>query len=87
MEAVWHETGRVTVSVRDLRNHGGEVLDRVARGDSVIITRDGVEVAELHSRPRPGPSARDLIARRRTLPAVDPDRLRADLDSVLDPSL
>jgi prevent-host-death family protein len=76
-----------SVSVRDLRNHGGEVLDRVARGEVVIITRDGAEVAELRPRPRPGLRAADLIARRRHLPPVDPDALRRDLDSVLDPGL
>ena len=32
------------MSVRELRNHGGEVLDRVARGVAVIVTRDGAEV-------------------------------------------
>jgi len=25
------------VSVRELRNHGGEVLDRVARGEALIL--------------------------------------------------
>lgn len=75
------------VSVRDLRNHGGEVLDRVARGEAVIVTRDGAEVAELRPRPRPGLSATELIARRRHLPPVDPDALRQDLDAVLDPQL
>jgi prevent-host-death family protein len=34
------------VTVRELRNHGGEVLDRVARGEAVVVTRDGAEVAE-----------------------------------------
>ncbi len=28
-----------TVTIRDLRNHGGEVVDRVAAGESVIVTR------------------------------------------------
>lgn len=73
--------------MRDLRNHGGEVLDRVARGESVVVTRDGTEVAELRPRPRRGPRATDLIARRRGLPAVDPESLRRDLDRVLDPGL
>lgn len=76
-----------TVSVRDLRNHGGEVLDRVAQGESLVITRDGAEVAELRPRVRRSPSTTELIARRRRLPLVDPDRLRADIDEVLDPSL
>ncbi len=76
-----------TVNVRDLRNHGGVVLDRVARGEVVIVTCDGVEVAELRPRPRRGPSASDLIARRRQLPVVDFDALRRDLDTVVDPEL
>ncbi|MDQ6656725.1 MAG: type II toxin-antitoxin system prevent-host-death family antitoxin [Actinomycetota bacterium] len=76
-----------SVNVRELRNHGGEVLDRVARGEAVIVTRDGVEVAELRPRPRKSPSAADLIARRRSLPGVDLDLLRRDIDSVLDPEL
>jgi len=76
-----------TVSVRDLRNHGGEVLDSVARGDSVTVTRDGVAVAELRPLPRRGPTAAQLIERRRHLRPLDPERLRHDLDAVLDSTL
>jgi prevent-host-death family protein len=75
------------VSVRDLRNHGGEVLDQVARGGAVVVTRDGVPVAELRPIRRPGLTPAELIARRRSLPRVDPDALRRDLDQVLDPGL
>lgn len=76
-----------SVTVRELRNHGGEVLDRVARGEALVVTRDGTEVAELRPRIRRSPSAADLIARRRHLPRVDPDVLRRDVDSVLDATL
>jgi len=76
-----------SVSVRDLRNHGGAVLDRVASGEVLIVTKDGAEVAELRPRRRAGPSATELIARRRHLPAVDPEALRRDLDTVLAPDL
>jgi prevent-host-death family protein len=76
-----------SVSVRDLRNHGGEVLGRVARGESLVVTSDGAEVAELRPLPRRSPSTRQLIERRRTLPSVDGDALRADIDDLLDPSL
>ena len=76
-----------TVTVRDLRNHGAEVLDRVVRGERLVVTRDGAEVAELRPRPRPATSAAELVARRRSLPAVDPEALRSDIDGVLDPSL
>lgn len=75
------------VSVRELRNHGGEVLDRVARGEALVVTRDGTEVAELRPLPRRSVSPADLIARRRHLPAVDVDALRRDLDEVLDATL
>lgn len=76
-----------SVSVRELRNHGGEVLDRVARGEVLVVTRDGAEVAELRPRTRRSPSPAELIARRRHLPTVDPGALRRDLDAVLDPQL
>ena len=32
------------ITVRDLRNHGGAVLDRVARGEALTVTRDGRSV-------------------------------------------
>jgi prevent-host-death family protein len=76
-----------SVTVRELRNHGGEVLDRVARGETLTVTRDGAAVAELRPRARRGASARELIERRRHLPDVDPGRFRRDIDDVLDPSL
>lgn len=72
------------VTVRELRNEGGAILDRVARGEELIVTRDGVEVAELRPRRRPAPAPADLIERRRHLPKVDPERLRRDIDVVLD---
>jgi len=76
-----------SVTVRELRNRGGEVLDRVTRGETLVVTRDGTEVAELRPLRRRSPAAADLIARRRHLPEVDPDALRRDLDTVLDPRL
>jgi prevent-host-death family protein len=75
------------ISVRELRNRGGEVLTGVARGQAVIVTRDGAEVAELRPLRRRSPATTELIARRARLPAVDVDRLRADIDAVIDPAL
>jgi prevent-host-death family protein len=79
--------GMDSVSVRDLRNHGGDVLDRVARGEAVLVTRDGTPVAELRPCPRPAPRPAELVASRRRLPRVDLARLRADLDALLDSTL
>jgi antitoxin (DNA-binding transcriptional repressor) of toxin-antitoxin stability system len=75
------------VSIRDLRNHGGEVIDRVAAGERIIITRAGHPVAELRALPHRSPDPVTLLERWRTLPHVDPVALRADIDDLLDPSL
>jgi prevent-host-death family protein len=73
--------------VRDLRNKGGEVLDRVERGQRVIVTRDGRAVAELRPLPRRSARPSELIERRKALPRVDPDALRRDIDTVIDATL
>ncbi len=74
--------GMSEITVRELRNRGGDVLERVARGEALIVTRDGQPIAELRPlRRRPIPAA-VLVNRWRALPAVDPARLRADIDEV-----
>ena len=75
------------VSVRDLRNHGGDVIDRVSRGERVTVTRDGKPVAELRPLVATRVSAEALIERWRHLPRVDPVQFREDVDSVVDSSL
>ena len=75
------------VTIRELRNHGGEVVDRAARGEQITITRAGKAVAELRPAAAPALAAATLLARWRTLPAVDPARLRADVDELLDAEL
>jgi prevent-host-death family protein len=62
-------------------------MDRVAAGESVIVTRSGEPVAKLVPLRRRGVDAATLLARWRKLPAVDPVALRADVDGILDPSL
>jgi len=74
-------------SIRDLRNHGAEVIGRVQAGESVTITRDGAPVAELRPLPKRRLGARTLIERFRTLPPVDAELLQADVDAVIDQSL
>jgi prevent-host-death family protein len=76
-----------TISVRELRNHGGEVLDRVVRGEHLTVTRDGTEVAELSPVGKPRTHISVLISRRRNLPGVDPEALRADIDEIIDQSI
>ncbi len=75
------------VTIRDLRNHGGEVVDRVAAGERLVVTRGGKPVAELRPIRRHGPNAATLLARWRRLPPMDARALRRDLDAALDPRL
>lgn len=75
------------VTIRELRNRGGDVVDRAARGEEITITRGGKPVAELRAKAGPGLSAATLLARWRTVPRVDPALLRNDLDELLDAEL
>jgi prevent-host-death family protein len=75
------------VSIRDLRNHGGEVVDRAARGEQITITRSGKAVAELRAISPRGLSAEGLLSRWRLLPSVDHVVFREDVDALLDSGL
>ena len=75
------------VSIRELRNHGGEVIERVERGERLTVTRDGRRVAELRPLERPRATARVLVERWSRLPQLDGDELRADIDQVIDGQL
>jgi prevent-host-death family protein len=75
------------VSIRELRNHGGDVVDRAARGEQITITRSGRPVAELRPLPNEPLPIEELIAHRRNLPLVDYAKMRAEIDSIIDPSL
>lgn len=63
------------------------MVDRVARGEQITITRAGRPVAELRPVPATAVPADVLVARWRRLPPVDPAALRADIDDTLAPGL
>jgi len=75
------------ISIRELRNHGGEVVDRVALGEHLTVTRDGRPVAALHPLHRPPLSIASVLHRWSKLPSIDPDTFRRDVDSVVDQAL
>lgn len=75
------------ITIRELRNHGGEVVDRVAQGEQITVTRAGKPVAELRPVSRPPLTAETLLARWHRLPALDYHAMRAELDEMLDPAL
>jgi prevent-host-death family protein len=76
-----------SVSIRDLRNHGGDVVERVQRGESLTITRGGRPVAQLVGLPREAAPLELLRQRWAKLPRIDPAALRRDIDDLIDPAL
>lgn len=75
------------VTIRELRNHGGDLVDRVAAGEHLTVTRDGRPVAELRPYRSTPLSAAVLLRRWRRLPSLDAGPLRGDTDAVIDPRL
>ena len=78
------------IAQRQLRNDNADVIRRVEAGETFIITRNGVPVAEL--RPLPAGRARvvprhRLIAAAQRLEPLDAQRFRSDLDDAADPWL
>lgn len=74
------------VSIRDLRNKGGEIVDRAAAGEKIVITRDGTPVAELTAL-NPQLTTAQIIERWKHLPPIDEKAFQRDVDSVVDQSL
>jgi prevent-host-death family protein len=76
-----------TVSVRDLRNHGGQVLARVEAGETLTVTSNGRPVAELRPlTPQPLTTA-EFLERIRGRPPMDPRKLREEIDAVIDQTI
>jgi prevent-host-death family protein len=77
-----------TITQRELRNDSGAILRDVQAGQVIIISRNGVPVAELRPLPPRRFVTRAVIAdAARRAPRVDAARLRADLDAVVDQSV
>lgn len=77
-----------TITQRELRNDSGAILREVQAGQAIIVTRNGVPVAELRAVPqrRFVPRAAIAVAARQA-PSVERARLRADLDALVDQSV
>lgn len=59
------------IAQRELRNNNAEILNRVEAGESFVVTRNGVEVADVvpHSKrsgPPMFPKTKDLVRRQTT---------------------
>ena len=78
------------INQREFQNSSGEVMRRVEQGETFIVTRNGVPLAQLTplSPERPRFVRReDAVRAAGELPAIDPERFRADLDAVVDPTV
>ncbi|MFP3906976.1 MAG: type II toxin-antitoxin system Phd/YefM family antitoxin [Acidimicrobiales bacterium] len=75
------------VSIRELRNHGGEVVERAQRGERLTITRGGRPVAQLTALRSPPVPLEELRTRWSRLPGIDPAKLRSDVDATIDASI
>lgn len=79
-----------TIAQRELRNDNAKVIDAVESGETFVVTRNGVPVAELRPIQRP---PRTFVGRAELLalvaagPHVDPAQFRADLDHNVDQRL
>jgi prevent-host-death family protein len=74
------------IAQRELRNDNARVIDAVAAGETFVVTRNGVPVAEL--RPIAPPRRRfvgraDLVALGAAGPHIDLGQFRTDLDGVV----
>jgi prevent-host-death family protein len=70
---------------RELRNNSGEIMRALDRGEQFVVTRRGVPVGELV------PVGRNRVVSAAALldafagsPPIDPKRLKADLDKLVD---
>ncbi len=73
------------ITQRELRNESGEIMRALDRGESFVVTRNGVPVGELSPlQQRQFVAAEAAVALFASAPIVDLERFRADVDSALD---
>lgn len=76
------------ITQRQLRNESAAVLREVQAGQTIIITRNGVPVAELRPIQPHRFVPRAVVAEGAArAPRIDAARFRADLDAVIDQSI
>jgi antitoxin (DNA-binding transcriptional repressor) of toxin-antitoxin stability system len=74
---------RRQLTQRELRNESGDVMRGLDRGDTYVVTRNGVPVGELAPlRRHQFVDTEAVLSVFRGAPSVDLTRLRSDLDEV-----
>jgi prevent-host-death family protein len=72
-----------TITQREFRNNSAAVMDAVEAGETYVVTRNGVQVAEV--RPvarRRRLTAEELVEKRRRLPRVDHAQMTREADDL-----
>jgi antitoxin (DNA-binding transcriptional repressor) of toxin-antitoxin stability system len=73
------------ITQRELRNSSGDVMRALDRGETFVVTRNGVPVGELSPlRARTFVAADTVLTTFAGAPALDAERFRADVDAALD---
>ena len=73
------------ITQRELRNESGDIMRALDRGESFVVTRNGVPVGELAPiRQRQFVGAEQALAVFAGAPTLDREQFRADVDAVLD---
>lgn len=73
------------ITQRELRNESGEIMRALDKGESFVVTRNGVPVGELIPlRQRMFVPAEAAVAVFAGAPRVDLERFRRDLDEAID---
>lgn len=71
------------ITQRELRNNSGEIMRGLDRGETYVVTRNGVPVGELSPQRRHRfVDAAEVVAAFRGAPAIDAPRFRADIDAM-----
>ena len=77
-----------SITQRELRHNSGAIMGALDRGETVVLTRNGVPVGELRpwARRRFVPAHPGLAAFQGA-PTVDAAQFRSDVDALLDPAI
>jgi antitoxin (DNA-binding transcriptional repressor) of toxin-antitoxin stability system len=73
-----------TISQRELRNDSGAIMRALDRGETFLVTRNGVPVGELRPARRRFVSRDLLLEAFATAPPINAQRCRDELDAILD---
>jgi len=71
------------VTQRQLRNESGKIMRALDRGETFVVTRNGVPVGELQPLKRQFVPAETAVAAFRRAPSIAPKRFRRDVDRYL----